>query len=418
MITLPLLPSMQSRARRSLALAALLLPLAACGGDAEAAGPLVRDSAGIRIVQNDAPAWKKGQEWRVAAELVTDIGVAEGDPKFQFAHVAHALRLSDGTLLVADGQANEIRAFDAQGKYLRTMGRSGGGPGEFRGLHALYLLPGDTVAAFDYQGARLAFFAPTGSFVRAVTVAPVDGKLPPRPLAFFGDGRMLVTPLYNPNFVSNPKPTRDTVTLAVYSAAGAQAASLGRVPGEESVTVMGGEGSNRIAMRDQPPFALATSFAVHGTRLLVGDPARYELVERRPDGAVARLIRRSGQREPVTQADRDAYVERRRQGQRDTRFRQIEERLIANLTFPEHKPFFTDLRMDPAGNAWVRRPADPDAETPWDVFDTEGRLLGTVAMPAGLRVTQIGADFVVGTWKDEMDVPHVRVHSLEKPAAR
>jgi hypothetical protein len=397
--------------------AALLLPLAACGGDAQAAGPTVRDSAGISIVQNETQAWKKGQEWRLSAEPVTDVGVADGDPDQQFARVSHALRLSDGTLLVADGQANEIRAFDAQGRFLRKMGRSGGGPGEFRGLESLHLLPGDTVAAYDYMAARLSFFAPGGAFVRSVTVEPVDGKLPPRPLGFFGDGRMLVTPLYNPNFASSPKPTRDTVPLAVYSAEGTQTASLGRVPGQETVTIVGGDGANRMAMRQPPPFALATSFAVNGSRLLVADPARYELVERRPDGAVVRLIRRAGAREPVTQEDRDAYIERRRQGQNDPRFRQMEERVMKSLTFPEHKPFFTHVAMDAAGNAWVRRDDVPDADTPWEVFDAEGRLLGTVITPAGLRVTQIGEDFVVGTWKDELEVPHVRVYRLEKPAA-
>ncbi|HEX5870018.1 MAG TPA: 6-bladed beta-propeller [Longimicrobium sp.] len=409
---------MEPRVHRSVALAALLLPLAACGGDAAAAGPVVRDSAGIRIVQNEAPAWTKGQEWRVAAEPVTDIGVAEGDPSQQFARVADALRLSDGTLLVGDDRVNEIRAFDAQGKYLRTVGRSGGGPGEFTHLFGMHLLPGDTVAAYDYQGKRLSFFDPSGALARTVTLREVNGTLPPRPIGIFSDGRVLVTPLYNPNFKDSAKPVRDTAVLAVFSAAGTQTASLGSVPGDETVTITGGTGNNRMMLRSTPPFGLSTSFAVHGTRLLIGDPVRYELVERRPDGAVTRLIRRGGQREPVTQADRDAYLKRQSEGMNDPRFRQLHEQMEKQTVFPEHKPFFTGLRMDAAGNAWVQRPATPDAETPWDVFDTEGRLLGTVAMPAGLRVTQIGADFVVGTWNDEMDVPHVRVHRIEKPAAR
>ena len=325
--------------------------------------------------------------------------------------------LSADTVYVLDGMSASVSAFAADGRHLFAFGGRGGGPGEFRGLESLHLLPGDTVAAYDYMAGRLSFFAPGGAFVRGVTVEPVDGKLPPRPLGFFGDGRMLVTPLYNPNFVNSPKPTRDTVTLAVYSAAGTQTTSLGRVPGQESVTITGGEGANRVAMRDVPPFALATSFSVTGTRLLVADPARYELVERRPDGSVVRLIRRDIEREPVTQGDRDGYIERRRQDRNDPRFRQMEERLMKSLTFPEHKPFFTAVAMDPAGNAWVRRNDDPDAETPWDVFDAEGRLLGTVTTPAGLRVTQIGADFIVGTWSDELEVPHVRVYRLEKPAA-
>ncbi|HYR07613.1 MAG TPA: hypothetical protein VEQ60_07585 [Longimicrobium sp.] len=400
------------------ACAVLSFSLAACGGDARAAGPVVRDSAGIRIVQNEAPAWKEGQEWTVDAEPVADLGVAEGDTHQQFGRVADALRLSDGTLLVADEQAQEIRAFDAEGRHLRTMGRAGGGPGEFQGLMGLHLLPGDTVAAYDYQGPRISFFAPGGAYVRSVTLQPLDGKVPPRPLGFLPDGRMVVTQLYNPEFQPSTRPTRDTVTLAVYSAAGAQAASLGRVPGDEVVSVSGSSGQNMIRMTERPPFGLSTVFAVRGPGLLVGDPVRYELVERRPDGAVARLIRRAGAREPVTQADRDAITERRREGLTDPRFRQLHEQLIKNTTFPEHKPYFTALGADLAGNTWVQRPSDPEAATPWDVFDAEGRWLGTVETPAGLRVTQFGEDFVVGVWSDELDVAHVRVHRIQKPAAR
>jgi hypothetical protein len=298
------------------------------------------------------------------------------------------------------------------------MGRAGGGPGEFRGLMGLHLLPGDTVAAYDYQASRISFFAPSGTLVRSVTLQPLDGRLPARPLGFLPDGWMLVTQLYNPEFQPSTRPTRDTVTLALYSAAGEQAAKLGRVAGDEMVTVMGGTGSNRIMMRQNPPFGLSTHFAVRAGRLLVGDPVRYELVERGPDGAVARLIRRSGQREAVTQADRDAFIERRREDMNDPRFRELQEQVMKSLTFPEHKPSFTALGVDPAGNVWVQRFSDPDADTPWDVFDAEGRLLGTVTTPAGLRVTQFGADFVVGTWSDALDVTHVRVHRIQKPAAR
>jgi hypothetical protein len=391
---------------------------AACGGDARAAGPTVRDSAGIRIVQNERPAWKKGQEWRVDAEPLVDVGGEEGDANQQFARVADAVRLSDGTLLVADGQVNELRAFDAQGRYLRTLGRAGGGPGEFKGLEKLYLLPGDTVAAFDYMSARLSFFAPTGAFARGVGLGRLEKDLPPRPLGVFSDGSLLVGPMYNPVFNNSPKPSRDTVPLARYSAAGAQSASLGRVAGEETVTLVNTSGEG-FAMRDRVPFGLATSFAVHGDRLLVGDNAKYELVERRPDGAVVRLIRRAGEPEAVTEADRAAYLEQRRSAMSQSdRFREAAERMLKSMPFPPRKGHFAGLRMDAEGNAWVERHPAPGADTPWDVFDAEGRLLGTVTTPAGLRVTQIGADFVAGVWKDELDVAHVRVHRIVKPAAR
>ena len=415
MIRSPLRPWVRPCGPATMALLSLLLPLAACGGDVRAAGPAVRDSAGIRIVENEHPSWRRGEAWTVAAQPLLELGVAEGDPNLQFGRVADAVRLSDGTLLVADGQANELRAFDAQGRYLRTLGRAGGGPGEFRGLSELFLLPGDTVAAFDYQGARLSFFAPAGAFVRGVNLRPLEDRLPPKPLGVFGDGTLLVAPMYDPLFTNSPKPSRDTVPLARYTAAGAQSALLARVPGEETLTMVNTNGEG-FAMRDRVPFGLGTWFAAEGERLLVADNARYELVERRPDGAVVRLVRRSGEREPVTEAERAAYLERRRAAS-PGRFRQAQARMLENLPFPERKGYFTGVRLDARGNAWVERHAAPGADTPWDVFDAEGRLLGTVTVPAGLRVTQIGADFIVGVWTDELDVHHVRVHRIRKPAA-
>lgn len=54
----------------------------------------------------------------------------------------------------------------------------------------------------------------------------------------------------------------------------------------------------------------------------------------------------------------------------------------------------------------------------WIVFDPEGRLLATVELPEDLVVRQIGRDWVLGTWRDALDVEHVRVHGLERGARR
>jgi hypothetical protein len=57
----------------------------------------------------------------------------------------------------------------------------------------------------------------------------------------------------------------------------------------------------------------------------------------------------------------------------------------------------------------------PDEPGRWTVFDPEGRMLGTVATPARFRVFSIGTDYVLGVWRDDMDVEHVRLFTLEKP---
>ncbi len=71
-----------------------------------------------------------------------------------------------------------IRAFDANGRYLRTVGRRGSGPGEFRRTGALAVGRGDTLNVF-HEG--VSAFTPTGRFLH--TRAVLDGALAQQALA-------------------------------------------------------------------------------------------------------------------------------------------------------------------------------------------------------------------------------------------
>jgi hypothetical protein len=43
-----------------------------------------------------------------------------------------------------------------------------------------------------------------------------------------------------------------------------------------------------------------------------------------------------------------------------------------------------------------------------------GELLGRVMVPFRFRPRHIGSDFVLGTWEDEDDIPHVQLYRLIK----
>ena len=68
----------------------------------------------------------------------------------------------------------------------------------------------------------------------------------------------------------------------------------------------------------------------------------------------------------------------------------------------------------PEGSIWIRRYAEPDRSAPADfeVFDSTGRWLGGVRMPAGFDPARITAGAVVGTGSDENDVQTFRVYRL------
>jgi hypothetical protein len=42
-------------------------------------------------------------------------------------------------------------------------------------------------------------------------------------------------------------------------------------------------------------------------------------------------------------------------------------------------------------------------------------LLGTLIAPDGLDILDIGSDYVIGVWRDSLDVEHVQLYELIKP---
>ena len=72
-------------------------------------------------------------------------GSREGDdPNFIFGDIRGIQAASDGTIYVLDYSATEVRAYDPDGRYLRTISRRGEGPGEITEANGIFLA-GDTL---------------------------------------------------------------------------------------------------------------------------------------------------------------------------------------------------------------------------------------------------------------------------------
>jgi len=128
---------------------ALLLTvlLAACAGDQAAGlpGSSVVDSAGIEIVRSEA-----GSQLRLlSVREVLRIGSVDGPPETQL-HLVRRLAVDEGDTIYAPVGGDQIRVFAPDGRHLRTLGREGEGPGEYRGVSAVYVA-GDTLAVLDMR---------------------------------------------------------------------------------------------------------------------------------------------------------------------------------------------------------------------------------------------------------------------------
>jgi len=388
--------------------AALLAATACSNGGSAAAGYTVRDSAGVRIVENEAP---RGDVplWRVGDAPLIDIGEVEWDAAYQLFQVGGVVRLEDGRIVVANGGTNELRFYDADGRYLQSAGRGGGGPGEFEGLGQIAVV-GDSVVAYDWSLNRISVFDLAGRFVRSALVT-WSSQAHPAAAGAFGDGRWLFTTSFTfaPSRISTA--VRDTAPFVVLDAEGALLDSIGMFPSVEYF-VMGDERQARAASL---PFGKMTRYAVIGRHAYIGPTDRYEILRYTADAELDLIVRKERRRLPVTPQDVDDIKQEELEDAADGSWRQTLERMFLDMPIPSTMPAFDRLQVDAAGNLWVleyRRPADK--QPTWTVFADDGHVLGTVDTPPGLEIFEIGNDYVLGVWRDEMEVEHVRMYALNR----
>src|SRR5690606_11221448 len=293
--------SMHWRGMNVLAMAAVA-GLTACGG-ASGAGEwagTVRDSAGVAIVENPATGiWRPDEAWSVVEEL--RIGVAEGDPEYQFGNITGIDADSGGRIYVLDQQARQVRICDAPGTLLRTVGRGGSGPGEFSpAAGPLFVVRGDTVLVADVMLQRMNRFLAGGDEAGSFPLPMAEGI--PVAWAMTPDGRV-AHQLRRFPFPGQPQPETSTEDPIVARGADGSSDTLAVIPAGETFQMQGG--AMQIRMFEPEP---VWDIAADGS-ILTAVNTDYRIEVRGPDGTLVRVVRKPYERAPVTAADREAFIE-------------------------------------------------------------------------------------------------------------
>ena len=391
----------------------------ACGGGGAAgAAPVVRDSAGVRIVENPDAAPDGGTLVTLTDEPVLLIGALEAAPEYQFNRVRGVVRLSDGRIVVADGGSSELRWYDPSGVHLTSAGRQGEGPGEFAGLGGVALLPGDSVVAYDNALRRFTVFDGAGGFVgvNALDAEGFPGMNYPVFVGTMGDGTVLMLGRVLQIEGMKEGPIVSPMTVGRYAPDGTLLDSLGTYYGWEAWVAISQQGQ-RMAMRIQNrPFGRSTSVAPLADGFAVGTPLTWEYEVRGPHGALRQIVRLDRPNAPVTADDIEAFQESQLEDLEDANAIRTRRDELSELTYPETMPAFgSPIFADRSGSVWVPDFMAREGVRTWTVFDPVGRRVGTVRTPADLQVFAIGADWLLGVWQDELDVEYVREYGLVRP---
>jgi hypothetical protein len=139
-------PTTWTRAVASAVLSLVFLLAAGAAGAGEWKGK-VETVDGVKTISNPAtgfaaPATIKLPElWRIGGDT---------DDEDEFFGVISDIDINDnGDVYLLDSQLNEVKVYSKDGEFLRSMGREGEGPGEFRGPVAMYFTGGDKLAVLQ-----------------------------------------------------------------------------------------------------------------------------------------------------------------------------------------------------------------------------------------------------------------------------
>ncbi|MBK7594565.1 MAG: hypothetical protein IPJ11_04810 [Gemmatimonadetes bacterium] len=351
-------------------LAALLMLTAACGAstrDAEQAGATIDTLAGgIVRVTNHSPA--DSGKWSLVLERTVqpadDSAGALRDP-------ADLILLDDGTLFVADEKPVEVMRFDPTGRYVGTVGREGGGPGEFRSAWLAYR--GDTLVVHDPAAAR------AGTFLISTSAPLLQRPTTPRyfsRIGLDGSGRAVVPVMLPPD--STKPPRRGFIRFSLDGAT-LDTAFLPEHPKSDKRWLVREGSVVRMEMQvPMQPQDLSVADPIGG--FVLGWSGEYLLRATRNGQDTTLLFSRPRPSGAISAAEKQAIVEDRITSNKQYTPEAVLRASLLPSAIPDERPAFEQIAVDRSGRRWVRLSSSDTTTVRFDLFDKDGRWLDVVSV--------------------------------------
>lgn len=405
-----------------------VMMLSACvdsGGSEASLEPVVRDSAGVRILEFPAEVLEIEAPFRLSEEPEVRLGVIDGDPALQFSTVRDALRTPEGDLVVLDAQGATVRRFGPDGALLGTFGVLGEGPGEFSAPTTISHSSEGTLTVWDARTRRFSEFESTGE--------PLQEWAPLRDVA---SGAILAAHSTGPDEAaalveSFPAGRSDGLhrpSAFVVRGSSGRVDTVSTLTGStvEMQSESGGDGMMMVMMRRDwhRPQLIATGSS---EGFWVADGMRWEAEHHSLAGSTDRVLRVQVEPRALGPEVRDRLLESSLEQASSDDQRQSIRAAHRDRDYPELLPSIIDLFTDAEGRVWmgaldlvprihpsgVGRTAER-----WLIVDPEGeRAEGMLRMPPRSRPLHADAEGVLLLILDEFDVPFVEWRPfVETPA--
>jgi len=341
-----------------------------------------------------------------ATVLYTAVERARSDSTTQFM-TAYSIDVDRrGNIYVADRDA--IRVLGPNGRLVRSIGRQGIGPGEFRHLYSVEVMPGDSLFAFDSENGRATVFEP-GTWRAAYTVQVGRNQLfPPFGVHRVSGGRAIagLFQMAYGTFDGRAQHGRRKMVVRLLDTDGSlRKDSVLAVPEMENLMMHNPEA---VGMN---PFGRTTNVAFADDHIVTGwsDSLKFDVYT--VEGRHRTTIRPSysAPRRPIIQRERDSVVA------------MLSDQLVpaasVRRALDEHGattwPLVQDMIVDDQDRIWVGITGARGEPNHWMAFDQGGIRVAQVDLPANMLMRVVRGTTAYVSALDENDVPQVVVFDLK-----
>jgi hypothetical protein len=369
------------------------------------------------------------------------IGAVDGADVYTFEKVFDIAVAKDGAVYVLDRPTNVIRVYDAAGKYLRTFGRRGQGPGEIQSPSGMKLLADGRLLVWDTGNARMNVYTPTGANLSPWPVRGSGGNLQWGSLvtdsAGFAYAKSSTAIIIPPERRAPGGPPMDVRSFwfRIRGSDGAVVDTL-HEPELPAFPAPFRATSQRGWRQMALPFAAPRIVEMSPLGYFVTGVADRFAFELRVPGRPVVSVRRAVAPTPVSDSERAEHRSRI-----EDAMREVDPLWTwGGRDLPKVKPFYSEIIVGLDGRIWltrekatpplVRAPSTsgragagaamteaPDPSfvyrpTLFDVFEPSGAFIGQVQAPPKVSLIVLKGDYVWGVARDDDDVEFVKRYRI------
>jgi len=368
------------------------------------AGILLAAGVASSVPQSEVPLAELYKKGRIKLVPAGEIDEASLPKDVFFQGVSDVGEDSRGNVYVCDSRACSIFKFDAAGKYLKSIGRKGQGPGEFNMPYRI-VVTADRLFVYDLMNRRLCVLTPEGEFIKSIPIVTGEGR--PDGMKSLPNGD-IVMGWETIHYGDQEKPQDYEVRIYTPDLTLLKSLTKHAIWRNKYMHI---EGFGRTTNIIQPFSPLVSWDVAADGKVIVGFGKKYEIEVHDP--AKGKVASFSHSYDPVKVTDKDkttffaslTYGYSDSSGNMGTLQKGPPEPIVKATEFPKEKPPFFNLLADSDGNILVfpyRRAGEKEGRV-FDAFSPDGKFIGTVTVEGAAPMPRTAA-FRKGTfWATQAD---------------